>query len=77
MGAWVLTHALGGQVHFRRVIWSEIAATPFHGEQAFSADGGATWETNWIAEPCAQRLVSGKLPLRPRCPIKNLALASG
>jgi hypothetical protein len=35
---------------FRRVIWSEITATAFHWEQAFSADGGTTWETNWIAD---------------------------
>jgi hypothetical protein len=38
-----------GTYIFRRAIWSEITATSFHWEQAFSADGGATWETNWIA----------------------------
>jgi hypothetical protein len=35
---------------FRRVIWSEITGASFHWEQAFSADGGKTWETNWIAD---------------------------
>jgi len=39
-----------GKFIFRRVIWSEITATAFHWEQAFSADGGTTWETNWIAD---------------------------
>jgi hypothetical protein len=39
-----------GQYIFCRVIWSEITATSFHWEQAFSADGGRTWETNWIAD---------------------------
>jgi len=39
-----------GKYTFRRVIWSAITATAFHWEQAFSADGGTTWETNWIAE---------------------------
>ena len=39
-----------GTYIFRRVIWSKITATSFHWEQAFSADGGATWETNWIAD---------------------------
>jgi hypothetical protein len=39
-----------GTYIFRRVIWSEITATSFHWEQAFSADGGQTWETNWIAD---------------------------
>ncbi len=31
-----------------RVIWSEITPTSCHWEQAFSADGDRTWETNWI-----------------------------
>ena len=35
---------------FRRVIWSDITATSFHWEQAFSADGGQTWETNWMTD---------------------------
>lgn len=32
-----------------RVLWSRTANTP-RWEQAFSADGGATWETNWISD---------------------------
>ena len=32
-----------------RFIWSEITATSRKWEQAFSPDGGKTWETNWIA----------------------------
>lgn len=33
-----------------RFIISEIKATSCHFEQAFSADGGKTWEVNWIAD---------------------------
>ncbi|WP_369038874.1 hypothetical protein [Stenotrophomonas maltophilia] len=33
-----------------RVIWSRITARRARWEQAASADGGATWETNWISD---------------------------
>lgn len=33
-----------------RYIWSKIAARTAHWEQAFSVDGGATWETNWLMD---------------------------
>jgi len=32
-----------------RFLWSHITPTTLQWEQAFSADGGRTWETNWIA----------------------------
>lgn len=39
-----------GRSIFCRTIWSEIAENSFHWEQAFSTDGGKTWETNWISD---------------------------
>lgn len=37
-----------GQAVLVRYLWSEITPTSCHWEQAFSPDGGRTWETNWI-----------------------------
>lgn len=38
-----------GRAIFVRFIISDITPTSCHFEQAFSEDGGMTWETNWIA----------------------------
>jgi hypothetical protein len=39
-----------GRAIFVRFIFSDIIANSFRIEQAFSDDGGKTWETNWIAK---------------------------
>ena len=31
-------------------VWSDVTEQTAHWEQAFSADGGQTWETNWIMD---------------------------
>jgi hypothetical protein len=33
-----------------RFVWSKITPTSCHWEQAFSTDGGARWETNWVMD---------------------------
>jgi hypothetical protein len=38
-----------GAAIFVRFIFSDVAPASFRLEQAFSADGGKTWEANWIA----------------------------
>ena len=38
-----------GRYIFVRFIFSDISQSAFKLEQAFSADGGKTWEPNWIA----------------------------
>jgi hypothetical protein len=40
---------LNGRAIYVRFIFSDLAPDSFSIEQAFSADGGKTWETNWIA----------------------------
>jgi hypothetical protein len=41
---------LDGRPIVTRYTWSRITATTARWEQAFSADGGSTWETNWVME---------------------------
>jgi hypothetical protein len=40
---------LNGRAIYVRFIFSDITATTFRLEQAFSNDGGKSWEANWIA----------------------------
>lgn len=41
---------INGRMILVRGIWSDIKATTHRFEQAYSDDGGKTWETNFIAE---------------------------
>jgi hypothetical protein len=41
---------LNGRAILVRFIFSNMTATSFRIEQAFSDDGGRSWETNWISE---------------------------
>ncbi len=41
---------LEGRAILVRFLISDITANSAHFEQAFSSDGGTTWETNWIAD---------------------------
>lgn len=39
-----------GRMILVRYVWSDITPTSAHFEQAFSVDGGQTWEVNWISD---------------------------
>lgn len=39
-----------GRTIYVRWIWSNTTSSAPHFEQAYSADGGRTWEVNWITE---------------------------
>jgi hypothetical protein len=39
-----------GRAIYVRFIWSQITPNSAHFEQSFSADGGKTWEVNWITD---------------------------
>jgi len=41
---------LNGKQVRARFIWSDITPTSCHWEQAYSPDGGKTWETNWVQD---------------------------
>ena len=50
VGTFIGDDTFNGKPILVRFIWSHITATTCRWEQAFSPDGGATWEVNWIME---------------------------
>ena len=44
-----------GRAIYARFIWSDVTTNTPHFEQAFSADGGKTWETNWITDQTREK----------------------
>lgn len=51
---------INGRSVLVRNIWSDITADSCHFEQAFSVDGGKTWEVNWIADDTRMQSDSDK-----------------
>jgi len=39
-----------GRAIYARFVWSGVTSNSPHFEQAFSTDGGKTWEVNWITD---------------------------
>jgi hypothetical protein len=50
VGTFLGDDSLNGRPIKVRFRWSQITPTSAHWDQAFSPDGGVTWETNWIME---------------------------
>ncbi len=50
VGTFYADDQFGGKPIVVRFIWSEITRATCRWQQAFSADAGATWETNWVME---------------------------
>jgi hypothetical protein len=48
-GEFYSQETLGGRAILVRFVISDVTPTSCHFEQAFSDDGGKTWEVNWIA----------------------------
>jgi hypothetical protein len=43
-----------GRAIYIRYVWKSVTPTSSHFEQAFSSDGGKTWEVNWIYDGSRQ-----------------------
>lgn len=50
VGTFTADDTLDGKPIRVKATWSRITPTSAHWEQAFSADGGKTWEVNWTSE---------------------------
>jgi hypothetical protein len=44
-----------GRAIYARFVWSDVTTNSPHFEQSFSADGGKTWETNWITDQTREK----------------------
>ena len=44
-----------GRAIYARFVWSGVTTDSPHFEQAFSTDGGKTWETNWITDQTKEK----------------------
>ena len=58
-GDFYTTDTINGKVVLIRYDWTRMNSGTPHFEQAFSPDGGKTWEVNWITDQTAPETPSG------------------
>lgn len=51
---------LAGKAIYVRFVWTNTGSAAPHFEQAYSEDGGKTWEVNWITEQTKVADASGR-----------------
>jgi hypothetical protein len=61
-GEFVDQETFSGRAILVRFVISDITANTCHFEQAFSDDGGKTWEVNWIATDTRMKEDPAKMP---------------
>jgi hypothetical protein len=75
VGEFYAQDKIDGKSVFVRYVWSKITANSVHFEQAFSVDGGKTWDVNWISdmkrEPGASANASAAAEARPASTISS------
>jgi hypothetical protein len=62
VGEFYAQDKIDGKSIFVRYVWSKITARSVHFEQAFSADGGKTWDVNWISDMAREPETSTDAP---------------
>ena len=50
VGTFYADEIFNGKPVRTRFLWTKTAPTSWHWEQAYSPDGGKTWETNWVQD---------------------------
>ena len=73
-GEFFSQETIGGRAILVRFVISDITDSTVHYEQAFSDDGGKTWEVNWIATDTRVKELRKATGSQPR-PIEAICVA--
>lgn len=76
-GDFYTTDSINGKTILIRYDWSRMSSGTPHFEQAFSPDGGRTWEVNWITDQTrtSDAAWGQPQPGRPSTPLPGTAVA--